>query len=92
MVPVQGTPHSDLEAFLKDIKGVDFSAHRELFLAQGFNMRILRTLAQGSDAVLHRVVDGLLRHGASDLNGRQGLSPLEVLLLTDALVEQANEP
>ncbi|KAJ7480502.1 hypothetical protein B0H11DRAFT_2233275 [Mycena galericulata] len=36
-VPTPNT-HSDLNAFLRDIMSTDLSAHRSLFLAQGFNM------------------------------------------------------
>lgn len=52
-------------------------------------MHMLGILARGSDAVREGAVHDLLGNGGSGLNGSEGLSPLEVLLLKRALVKLA---
>ncbi|KAJ7128762.1 hypothetical protein C8R43DRAFT_1134343 [Mycena crocata] len=75
-----------LDIFLANALGVEnLAAHRALFLAQGFDMRMMRILSRCGDTMLHFTLRKLLQDGASELNGQQGLSRLEVVVLENAI-------
>ncbi|KAJ7093272.1 hypothetical protein B0H15DRAFT_831868 [Mycena belliarum] len=78
-------PPTALDVFLSDVAGADLSAHRALFLAQGFDMRMLRVVARWSRADRERAVRELMLDGAVELKGRRGLSPLQVMGLAMAI-------
>ncbi|KAJ7470188.1 hypothetical protein B0H11DRAFT_2041771 [Mycena galericulata] len=79
--------HSDLGAFLHNVMGADLSAHRALFVAQGFNMDMLRIIARWTDDAKERALHELLLDGGGGQKGRKGLSPLELFSLKEALAK-----
>ncbi|KAJ7454177.1 hypothetical protein FB451DRAFT_1565385 [Mycena latifolia] len=82
---------AELDAFLADVAGADLSAHRALFLAQGFDMGMLRVVAGWEPADVDRAVYPMLQDGGSELDGRRGLSRLQVLSLKIALERLGKE-
>ncbi|KAJ7505698.1 hypothetical protein B0H11DRAFT_1975712 [Mycena galericulata] len=81
--PATGT--SELDAFLRNVEGFDLSAHRALFLSQGFDMAALRIMARWSEETVQGALQELLRDGMNDLRGKQGLSPIQLLSLRGAI-------
>ncbi|KAJ6536403.1 hypothetical protein DFH09DRAFT_1178955 [Mycena vulgaris] len=88
-LPAPSAAHPDLDAFLRNVTGIDLSAHRALFLAQGFTMGMLRIVGAWMPVDRTRTLNELLLDGGSALNGRKGLSPLQVMALKLAIEELA---
>ncbi|KAJ7090748.1 hypothetical protein B0H15DRAFT_244314 [Mycena belliarum] len=78
---------TELDAFLTNVAGADLSAHRALFVAQGFDMLMLRAVAGWRPADRVRALRELLQAGAEVLEGTGlgGLTPLQVLGLDIAI-------
>ncbi|KAJ7451189.1 hypothetical protein B0H11DRAFT_1927845 [Mycena galericulata] len=78
--------HSDLDTFLRNVVSTDLSAHRALFLTQGFNREMICIVSRGNEEDVQRVLHKLLPNKGRGLKGK-GLSPLELFFLKDVLAK-----
>ncbi|KAJ6605380.1 hypothetical protein DFH09DRAFT_1300110 [Mycena vulgaris] len=81
------TSHSELDVFLQNVMGMDFSVHRELLLAQGLDMARMRTMARWKQESRQRFLLRLLEDGEALLRGKKGLSLFEIMSLESVIGE-----
>jgi hypothetical protein len=64
---------ADTKMFLKDVMGLDFSKHRELFMDRGLdNLETLRIMATWAPVQLQETLQRVLMGSAEELGGGKG--------------------
>ncbi|KAJ7097362.1 hypothetical protein C8R44DRAFT_812149 [Mycena epipterygia] len=74
-----------LASFLKDVMGLDLSAHQELFEAQDFDVDDLRKIATWDRADIQEILSRVLEGDKTAIGGRKGMKPLEVFAVELAI-------
>ncbi|KAJ7108303.1 hypothetical protein C8R44DRAFT_744244 [Mycena epipterygia] len=74
-----------LASFLKNVMGLDLSAHQELFEAQDFDVDDLRKIATWDRADIQEILSRALEGDKTVIGGRKGMKPLEVFAVELAI-------
>ncbi|KAJ7662342.1 hypothetical protein B0H17DRAFT_1093715 [Mycena rosella] len=82
--------NAELDAFLANVAGADLSGYRALFVAQGFDITMLRVVAKWKREDVDRALRELLQDGGTGLDGRRGLSSAQVFGLKLAIEQLSN--